>query len=228
MYGKLISAILIVLIVIYIWRVQYYQIKCQRIFLDDWINSGLIKTGDLIIFKAHNNFNSIITTSYFGHIGIIVVDKGVPMIFEANGIEKTPMKEHRSKTGMFYTPLIDRVRRYKGRCFWRSLNEPIKQEYLTSFPSFMKFCMENMYYDYNVVQTWLCKIFGEKCNLGTNCAELVFLSWIKLGLLNMDSYEKINTHYLKYVCNTTKLDNGYSYSELIEIVDEHYGDDVNN
>lgn len=221
------TAIVIILIIIYIWRVQYYKIKCERVFIDDLINSNLLKTGDLIIFKAYNNFNSIITSSYFGHIGMVVIDdKRGAMLFEANGMEKTPMKNHRTTTGIFYTPLLDRVRRYKGRCFWRSLNKKIDERLIAPFMSFINYALCNMRYEYDVVKSWLAKIIGaERCLNNTNCAELIFLCWIKLNLLPLSDYEKINTHYLKYVCAQTKMLNNYKYSELIEVVDEHFAHD---
>lgn len=223
LFTSLFPALIIVLIIIYIWQVQYYKIVCEQVFLDDLINSNLLKTGDLIIFKAYNNFNSIITSSYFGHIGMVVVENNNVMLFEANGMEKTPTKSHRVVTGMFYTPLLDRIRRYKGRCFWRSLNKKISNLIIEAFMTFINYAMSNMKYEYNIISSWLAKALGkERCGNNTNCAELIFLCWIKLGLLPMSAYDKINTHYLKYVCTQTKMLNNYEYSELIEVIDEHF------
>lgn len=220
---------LVIFIIIYIYYVQFHQIKCDQIFLDDVIDSKLLKTGDMIIFKANNNFNSIYTTSYFGHCGIIYIDPSdklqTPMLFEGNGIERVPLKPHHSKTGIFLTPLQDRVKKYKGRVFWKPLNKELSESTILDFKEFISYALDNMYYNYSVVSSGIKKGIGlERCHNGTNCGEIVFLSLIKLGLLPYEYYDKNIFHHLKFVCNIKNLSDNYYYLDIIEIIDHPFAE----
>jgi len=153
--------IIIVVLIIYIYVIQYHKGTYDKIFNDDLINSGLLKTGDIICFKAYNNFNSIFIGSYYGHMGIVYIDpddpKKTPMLFEANGIEHAPLKEHHSKDGIYLTELEGRIAKYKGRCFWKPLNRPLSEGAVRDFKSFIDYCLNKMSYDYNVFQAALKK-----------------------------------------------------------------------
>lgn len=260
--------VFIVLIIIYIYQLQYSTISCEQVFVDDLINQTCkslkcstdkirrsrddvsnscnsgdethnsrdetynllnqsnthsLKTGDLILFKAYNNFNSLCTTSYFGHVGMVYIDDGIPLLFEANGIERVPLKPHHSKNGVFLSPLSDRIKKYKGRCYLKSLNKPLPPESIQSLKEFIDYAMNNMYYDYHVIKSGFKKLFGiEKCHNGTNCGEIMFLSLIKLGLLDIEFYDTCILNHLKFVCEITDFKNGYKYLDLVEIIDHPF------
>jgi signal peptidase I len=220
---SLITSLCIVLIIIYVYYIQFYKISCPQIFADDLIKSNFLKTGDLMLFKAYDNYNSIVTTCYFGHIGVIVIDEGIPMLFEAANDSNIPKKPDRCKNGIYYTNLYERIKKYKGRCFWRSLNKSILEENIAAFHDFINYAKDTFYYEKNIISSWFRKLTGsELCNFGTNCAELTFLSLIKLGLLNTDNYTNYTWNYLKKMCSIRTLDNGYKYSELFETVVEPF------
>jgi hypothetical protein len=205
---------------------QFHRIQTEySIFADDLPNCP-IKTGDIILFKAYNNFNSIFHGSYFGHIGVVYIDKNNnPMLFEANGIEKVPLRDHHSKRGVFLTPLIDRIKKYKGRCFWKPLNRSVSPDVLDGFKEFVQFSLTNLEYDYSVITGGIKRMLGlSKCGLGTDCGQIVFLSLIKLGLINVAEYDVPRLHHLRYVCNVTDLQNGYCYLPLVEIIDHPFAD----
>jgi hypothetical protein len=215
--------IFILIILIYIYKQQYYKIKKEFVFTDDYIKNNKFKTGDLILFKAYNNFNSLVHGSYFGHIGIVYIgDDNIPYIFEANGIETLHNKTGIYK-GLLCTKLINRVQRYKGRCFVKPLNKPITKYMNKQFYSFILYCLKNMFYQPSVFNSWIKKIFRlEKCNFSTNCGEIVFLSVIFLKLLPIEYYDKNISHHLLFMCDLTQLDHGYHYNDLIELIDSPF------
>jgi hypothetical protein len=199
---------------------QYYQIKCDKAFIDDILSH--FRTGDMIVFKAYNNFNSVFHGGYFGHMGIVYVKDSIPYLFEANGIEHMPLKPHHNSNGIFCTPLADRLKKYKGRCFWKRLNKEVSAE---GFSEFIDYCIDTMYYDTSVIMSGVSKGLGiSRCSYGTNCGEIVFLSLIKLGLLKEDRYDVPTFHYLRWLSNIEELDNGYRYLPMIEIIDHPFAE----
>jgi hypothetical protein len=206
---------------------QYYKISTEHaLFVDELINSKTLKTGDLILFKAYNNFNSIFHGSYFGHVGMVYIDPNdstkTPMLFEANGIERVPLKEHHSRRGVFLTPLVDRIKKYKGRCFWKSLALPLDKHAISDFSSFIDFCLTNFEYDYNVFSNAFKKMFGfKRCDLKTDCGQIMFLSLIKLGLIPVDEYDIPRLNHLTYVCNIEELTGNY-FNKLVEVIDHPF------
>lgn len=218
-----IFGVFIILIILWIYILQYSQIKCDKIFLDDLFNYNLLKTGDMILFKGYNNFNSLYHGSYFGHVGVVYIMDSIPMLFESNGIEFTPLREHHSSTGVYLTPLKERIAKYKGKCYLKSLNKEVNSEYVYRFKDFIKYALENMYYDYSVIIAGIKKGLGiEKCNNATNCAETAFLSLITLGLLPENMYDQPLIHSLLYICNLYNLSNDFYYHKLIEIIDHPF------
>lgn len=223
--NKLIFGILIVAI-LWIYLMQYHKISTEHsVFAQDLITSGQLKTGDLILFKAYNNFNSIFHGSYFGHIGMVYIHNGVPMIFEANGIERVPLLPKHSRKGVFLTELNDRIRKYKGRCFYKPLNKSVSDESIKSFENFMKYALDHLEYDYDVISGGLSRGLGlERCGKKTDCGQIMYLSLISLGLIPIEDYEVSRFHHLKYVCGLSELANGYKYNDLIEVVDHPFDD----
>jgi len=226
--------IVCILIIFYIYFIQFRTLSGKTQFFDD-ID---FDTGDLILFKACNNANAIFIGSYYTHVGIVYKKDGKDYIFEANGIEKMPLREHHNKRGIFVSPLKERVAKYKGYCWVKKLkinkNRMSKGETyykiakynLEKFEEFMHFAVDNFHYEYNVFASALKKFFGiEKCNFGTNCGELVFLSMIMLGLVSPEEYEKNRLHYLIDVCNLTDTGhNGYCYAEPTKIIDHPFAE----
>lgn len=217
--------ILVIIIIIWIYYKVYRVIPCDKIMLDVLFDSHSLKTGDLILFKATNQLYSAIHGAYFGHIGMVYIletkDGEVPLLFEANN-PKTYLLPHHSTRGIYLTPLRERIEKYKGKVFLKSLEVPLSDEKKNNLEDFIKFSMENLYYDDSVVNSGLRKgLAGEKCNFGTNCGEIIFLSLIKLGLIPVSKYEENIFHHLNYVCYIDHLQSN-GYNPLIEIVDHPF------
>jgi hypothetical protein len=228
MNGNIIGVITVILLV-YIYYIQFYRGEYKKIFNDNLIDSKLVKTGDIICFKAYDNFNSVFMGSYFGHIGIIYIDPldkdQIPYLFEANGVEHTNLKSHHNVDGIFLTPLLDRIAKYKGRCFWKSLNKSVSSSIIHDFKSFIDYCIDNMSYNYSIITSTIKKYMGiELCSTHTNCGELVFLSLIKLELLPYEYHQMPVMCHLKWMCNIKKLSSDYVYDEIIEIIDHPFKD----
>lgn len=219
------TCITIIFIIVWIYYLQFHRISTEHtIFADDLEKHQFLKTGDLIVFKAYNNFNSIFHGSYFGHVGIVyIAPNGVPLLFEANGIERVPLRDHHPKNGVFLTPLIDRIKKYKGRCFWKPLNEYVAEDSVSNFIEFINYSLDNLHYNYSVITGAIKRWLGiSKCDKGTDCGQIVFLSLIKLGLLPEQEYDIPRLHHLKFVCNVEELQHNYKYLPLIEIIDHPF------
>jgi hypothetical protein len=216
--------LIIISIIIYIYFLQYYQITTEyKIFIEDAMEKKIFKTGDIILFKASNNFNSIKTATYFGHTGIVVCYGDEVMLFEANGIERTPLKERHNNKGMFLTPLHARISKYKGRCFLKSLNKPLDETTIELYKNFITWAIPNMQYEYNVIRSVFKKLLGvERCHNKTNCAEIVFLSLIRLGLIPASEFDNNIMNHLQYIIDIKKLENGYHYNDLVELIDHPF------
>lgn len=220
----LIYGILIISILLYIYYIQFYRIKCQeQIFIDDVIAENKLRTGDMLLFKAYDNFNSIITTCYYGHVGIVYIENGIPMLFEANATEGKHLMPHHNKRGIYLTPVETRVKKYKGRCFIKRLSQELTDEQIVNLKAFIDYSLENLAYEHSVVKSFFKKILRtELCDKNTNCGEITFLAMIVMGLLPIEQYDQYIAHHLKFVCYT---DTGYEPNEaLIEIIDHPYHD----
>lgn len=212
--------VIVVVIMWWIYSMQYANVYYEKVFLDDV--KHLFKTGDLILFKASDNFNSIFHGSYFGHVGIIYMNGDIPMLFEANGIEYMPLRPHHSKSGIFITPVASRISKYKGRCFWKQLAYPVDQEIIKGFEEFITYALENFKYDKHLFQSGFKKCLGvQKCNKETDCGSIVFLSLIKLGLIPVEEYDKNIWHHLIHVNNLTNLQNNY-FKTPLEVIDHPF------
>ena len=229
----------IVIIVIYIYQIQFSSVDCSVTFLDDIgksydeiskkntdkIHTNIItqpfKTGDIILFKANNNANSIYINNYYGHIGIVYVENNVAKIFEACGIEYLPIRKYHNQRGIFLTPVHTRISKYKGVCYWKRLAHELPSDVCNDFKTFINYALENMYYNYTVIQNAFNKLLGEKYHLGTNCGELVLLSLIKLQLLPISEFDAQHVHCLKYVSYLDKLQNNH-YLPLVKVIDQPF------
>ena len=243
--------LVLIIVIIWFWYMEIHQLTCvNKIYMETLLNSNkFLKTGDIILFKATDTHYSIPMFNYFTHVGIVVIDKiltnNEPYIFEAVPIEKMDISRNRLNTwnmkldkGILFAPLNERLKRYRGYTYYKSLNKEVSLEDRISLINFIFYALNNMEYDYNVIQSGIRKtVLSERCNTKTNCGEIVFLSLIHMNLLDHKIwcdricpirsetsigdlfYRKICVmHYLKWMCNITKLNNGYMYRPIVNIV----------
>jgi hypothetical protein len=219
------TPLLIITIIIIIWFYvfTYAHPNFESEKLNTLLLSKKFKTGDLILFKAVDNFNAPLIASYYGHIGIVFVypddPEQIPYIFEAANPVGFTLEDHHNPKGIYAGSLENRIKKYKGYCFYKELRYPIKKNVCEDFEDFIEYCVENMEYDEKVFSSGTRKlVFNERLNNKTNCGELAFLSLIKLGLINIDEYEKNTFHHLRWMCSITDLEDNNYYEEPVKIL----------
>lgn len=210
--------IVIIILIIWVWHFQFNHPTYQKI----WLHNIKFKTGDIILFKAQDNWNGPKIACYFGHIGVVYIDPknpAVPMLFEAAGTTGMHLQEHQNEKGIFCEPIIPRLQKYKGYTFYKALNKEIPIEVRTNFKEFIEYAKQNMSYEYSVGWSSLYKGLGlEKCHHKTNCGEITMLSLIKLEILSDKEYDKVRPHHLRDMCYFTHGINGYRYLTPMQIM----------
>lgn len=193
--------------IILIWFYVFYarKLDCEKIDLDYMIENNLFRTGDLILFKATDCLHGLKLANYFTHAGIVYILNCIPYIFEAEYAHSIVL-----------SPLRDRVLRYRGFCYVKSLNIQLPNDVLREFDDFINYAINDMYYDRKVVSKAVEKIIGKTCDTGTNCAELAFLCMLRLGLLPITEYYTYHPHYLRYITNIA-LQKPYKYSDPVRL-----------
>jgi hypothetical protein len=175
------------------------------------INEVTFKSGDLIIFKAQNNFNALWLGSYYTHIGIVYESNGELLIFEANGLEHMPARPEHFKKGILLTQLLPRIKQYKGRVFLKPLKYAITEEQQALFADFIKFAHEKFYYDTRVIHRRIQNLIGTRTvDYRTDCGEMLFYLLVKLKMLEPSGN----------VCHLHKL------SILTTVKNNEYGDSI--
>lgn len=222
MFGTII-VLIIVLMLGWIWNYQlrphgYHEIPLGHIL-------PKLRTGDVILFKALDNWNGPFIGCYFGHIGVVWIDpddpEQIPYIFEAAGTRGMYLLPGQNARGIFCETLTSRVQKYKGYTFykqWKGPSVPINIQ--RDFRELMKYASGNMQYEYDITLSSLMKGLGiEHCNNGTNCGELTMLSLIKLGILPFSEYERQRPHHLRDMCYMKEGIDGYYEEPLCIIFD---------
>lgn len=216
-------AILIIIVLVAIW-IYYFQFRdpgYENIKLD--VLYPRLKTGDLILFKALDNWNAPKIGCYFTHIAVVWMRNGIPWLVEAAATREMALEPDNNHYGMFATPLETRVKQYRGWSYYKPYTGPvISQERLTKFEHFITWAMQNMFYEYNVLGNGLRKGMGaEKCGTGTNCGEFTFLCLIVLGIMKRAAYDSPTFHHLRMMCyisNDSVLTSGYKFDEPKKIL----------
>jgi hypothetical protein len=183
-----------------------------------------LKTGDIILFHATNNVRQPMICSYYGHVGIVWVDPvtSYKYLFEANGTKNANFLEGENPNGIYLSLAEDRISRYKGFIYVKSLAHNVTKKQAHGLSEFIQFALKNMYYENNVMGSAVSHFIGNSCGLGTNCGEITYLSLIKLGMIDPEDYYTPITHYLRYICGLTKVKNNY-YLPLTEIIVSPFG-----
>lgn len=215
--AKIFSFIVIILIV-WIWYMNYNHPECNEVWIDEVL--AKCKTGDLILFKSMDNYNSSKIFSYFTHIGVVYKHSfsNTLRIFEAQSPCNLELYDYENKSGIYDTDLQTRLTRYKGRLYYKPLNMPVNTELNSDFQNFIEYATANMYYDNNVIWNGIKKrLLFETLHEGTNCGELVLLSLIKLGILDPSKYSWKSCHHLYWMAHIEVCDNGYYYFPISKI-----------
>jgi hypothetical protein len=215
-FAQSMALMLVVLIVCicWFWHMTLNHPQFTRVKFED----AQFKTGDIILFHAYDNINSVFIGSYWGHIGIVYKDPddpdSKPVIFEAARTSKMKNCHDYNKHGIMITDIASRIEKYPGLIACKSLNNPVNPDIIRGFKDFMNYAKKNMYYNENIVHNSIQKKMGGKFTNGTNCGELVVMSLIKLALLP-ETNEKM-AHHLLYTAHLNQLQNN-CYNNPVEI-----------
>ncbi len=173
------------------------------------------KTGDIILFHALDNINPIFIGCYYGHIGMVYIDpddeKAEPQIFEAFNTTNMPFYPPEYSNGIALANLKHRLNSYRGYCFYKELEKPLDIRKQRKFKEFINYALKSMYYNESVVSNAIKKIIlNDKLRIGTNCGELVYISLIKLGLLDENYIYENRRHHLLWLSKINEVnDNIY-------------------
>lgn len=213
--------VMLVFVMIYIYWYHVRRLELPTMSVDDCS----FKTGDLILFRTTQNFNSLKMINYFTHCGIVIEIEGRPHIFESTGIDyNSHILPHHNPDGIFITPLKERIQKYKGYCYWKQLEKPLTKEQIDTLTAFANYALDNFHYDRNIFGVVLQNALGlRQCSENTNCGETCFLALIAADLIDESEYDKWRLHYLKYVCEIRELKNN-SYLPLVQIVDHPFAE----
>jgi len=214
--------VIIILIVwifyIYLWHPDYDIYSYEHI-------KNKVKTGDLILFHALDNINPIYIGSYYGHIGMVYVDPDkpeTPYLFEAFNTSGMPFYPSKFSNGIALTDLQQRLDTYRGYCFYKELAKPIDKKLIINFKDFIKYAIKNMWYNENVVDNFIKKIFfNERLKKGTNCGEIVYMSLIKLGLISQEHIYNNRFHHLLWLSNVKEVKNNI-YLEPVYVLANYF------
>lgn len=217
---SLLIIVVILVVWFYIFTHSHPDLECES--LDVLMRDKKFKTGDIILFKAVDNYNAPMIASYYGHIGIVWVDPKdptqTPYIFEAANPTNLVLEANQNPKGIYVSPLENRIKKYKGYTFYKELGHKINDDVCEEFERFIQYCVDHMEYETRVISNGIRKgLFGEKINNKVNCGEIVMLSLIKLDLLPNDAYEKRMFHHLRWMCSITDVRNNY-YEEPVKIL----------
>lgn len=222
--------VLIILIAMWYWNFQLRDPGYAEIPLAEYVP----KTGDLILFKAYDNWNGAKIGCYFGHIGVVYVDgSDESYIFEAAGTRDVDSRIGLNRSGILFNKFDIRVRTYKGAVFVKKLNvinQVISPSqgglYTDRFLNFVDYALQNMYYEYDVVGTGLRKGLGiDGFSNGTNCGEIAFLSLVALGILPEEEYDRCRPHYLRDMCYIENCKTGWEYDEPVKLITDPFSNE---
>jgi len=221
----LIFSILIILICKAIWC-WYFLWNHPQYNITTWDNiESLCKTGDLILFHGLDNCNPIFIGCYYGHIGIVYREtpNSKPYIFEAWNPVNEKYYPSEISHGIAFVDLKTRINSYRGYVFYKPLMWHISQETNVQFYDFIYWAVHNMKYNARVIRNGINKLlFNDKLRVGTNCGELVYLSLIKLGLLDQKKFHNNSKYHLKWLCNLTNLDDGNMYLRPVYVWQKYF------
>jgi hypothetical protein len=183
------------------------------------------KTGDLILFHCLDNMNAAFMGSYYTHIGIVYREspQSRPYIYEAWNPYYEIYYPKEIAHGMAFTDLENRISSYRGYVFYKPFANHVSKIANVDFYKFIYWGMQNMKYNRKVIENGINKlVFNDQIRKGINCGELVYLSLIKLGILDESRFYENRKHHLRWVCNLVDTDDGGHYLPISYIWQNYF------
>jgi hypothetical protein len=154
-----------------------------------------MKTGDILLFKCMCKSSSYLKTVQgcpYSHVGIIVVRKGVPHVFESS-IREFVVDADRSVcvNGPMISQVSMRLREFYGIVCWRALEVPNrKAQEIDEIMEKLVLDFSTKYYDHHLSELFKAfKASTSKNGSDTTklfCSELVAECYQHLGLISLD------------------------------------------
>lgn len=222
----MIKPFIIILLLILIYILYYsYDINCPKINLNVLYEQKKFKTGDIILFKKQGSIYNYFFSSFFNHIGIVYVDPNEktysPKIFEILYVRDSNTIKISHYNQFHFDDLYYRMIAFKGHLYYKELNKKINEKIVKKFKEeFIDFAMENMYYEIKIpVMLISRKFLKEPHHYGTNCADIVLYSLIKLNLISYSELDNPKINNLNYLVNLKNTHSkNYFYKHLTEIL----------
>jgi hypothetical protein len=197
--------IIFIILIIWYWNFIHNHPKFPKIKYSD-LNP---KTGDLVLFHGLDNMNAAFIGCYYTHIGIVYRESATsrPYIFEAWNQKHEILYPKEVSNGMAFVDLENRLNSYRGYVFYKPLAKPVSKQANLYLRDFINWAMNNMKYNPDVFRNGINKmLFNDPLRIGTNCGEIVYLSLIKLGLLNISKFKKNRRYHLRDMCYLINTD----------------------
>lgn len=187
-----------------------------------------LKTGDIILFvsSTHSPSNSILTQTFYSHVGIILREGDLVYITEAQtGAELMPRpgkSDFRMRPGADITPLLTRLKYYTGSYYILRLSRPLDPER----EELVKNIAERTYqdrYPYPSTKQLVLGLFGVKTR-SRHCFQHVAHILDKIGLTPLHRSAPLqDSGFLKIcdeICEIHKrqLPDGYYYEPPCQLI----------
>lgn len=214
---------LIIIIIIWCWILLLGHPKVKKVIYADIVDS--CKTGDLVLFHALDNINSLFIGCYYTHVGVVyrATPNSRPYIFEAWNPTESDRHPVEIAHGIALSELENRIQSYRGYVFYKPLVHPVPQQSIDDFYKFIEWALINMHYHTKVIRNGASKLLlNDSLRIGTNCGELAYLSLIKLGLLKTTRLRENRKHHLRWICSLAATDNGNAYMPPVYLWQDYF------
>lgn len=203
--------LIILIIILYVYLIKFKHPRYKGVLYDEIKDK--VKSGDIILFSATDNFNQIPMICYYTHIGVIYrkdADSEPILVESFNTENPTQFFPKEFETGIATCNLEERLKTYRGFVYYKELVKPISEIRNQGFVDFIKYAKENMQYDDNVISNEIHKIIlNTPFTTHTNCGQFTELILMKLGLLDMTYFEDRRRHHLRTMSDLSKVKNNF-------------------
>jgi hypothetical protein len=175
---------------------EYAEFRALNIPSQDFKEySSKMKTGDILLFKCMCKSSSFLKTYQgcpYSHVGMIIVRKGVPYVFESSFREYVVDADRNvCVNGPMISQVSKRLQEFYGIICWRALEVPNRNDQeMNEIVENLVLDFSTKYYDHSLNEYF--KAFKAKTsNTGEDttklfCSELVAECYQHLGLISLD------------------------------------------
>jgi len=229
MLGYIIAIVILLIICIlastlcyrayYLYYVPFYKNSYPR----QLVSKAIIRPGDLILFVAsvHNYVNSMLTCSFFSHVGMAVMYEGKLYISESTRQTYFPDKNGKMTRTMDQTqlfPLYTRLKYYAGYIYHLKLNRDLDPRRRARLDDVIMGLEQNPI-RYPYFSESIINILGFRTN-ALHCFGLQYKLLRAINLLPECEHPRGFLTCSKLVCNLDQYDlpDGYKYASPVQLL----------